>query len=178
MTEAPAFDLKALIREVAAESAHADPGALAEEVDKRVPDEHLREAFREMLRQFVRQMVVTSRTFPAPTVRDAAEPAQASSPAPARPANRSWKRNGIYKWASVLRERVHVGVGAADWKFLGDCDREDLGFIAEERRALAEANIVKAEQYEKLRALLDEHRAATVRELPEQALEDTFGGAE
>lgn len=174
MTEAPEFDLKALIREVADESQHADPGAIAEEVAKRVPNKHLRSAFREMLRPFVRQLVATGRTFPAPMTRETAS--TGSSDTKPRPANRSWKRTGIYRWASVLRERVHVG--ASDWKFLGDCDRDDLGFIASERRTLAEANLLKAEQYEKLLALLDEHGAATVRDLPEKALEDTFGGAE
>lgn len=173
MSTDTAFSLRALVREVAKTSALADPGALAKEVAKRVPDEHIRDAFEEMLRGFVRECASSDRLFPFPS------PQAESLPSAGRPNTRSWKREGIHaKWARAMRERVHVGPAASDWKFFGDCDLADLDFMASERQRLAEANQAKADQYVKLRALLVEHGAETVRDLPEGVLDAAFGGVE
>lgn len=174
MATKTAFSLRHLIREVAASSALTDPGALAKEVAKRVPEEHIHDAFEEMLRPYVRQVIAEGRTFPA---RDSQQ--SKTRPPAGRPGNRSWKRDGIkLEWAKVLRERVHVGPAASDWKLFGDCDAADLDFMIEERERIADANHAKADQYRKVRRLVAEHGVATVRELPEQVLTDAFGGAE
>lgn len=178
MATKTAFSLRQLIREVAESSAIADPGALAEEVANQVPDEHLREAFAEMLRGYVRGVFRDERTFPSlPQPRDRSD--GKSRPPAGRPGNRSRKVAGIRaEWAKVLRERVHVGPPPSAWKFFGDCDAEDIDFLIGEREQIAEANHTKAEQYRKVRKLLVEHDAATVRDLPENVLNDAFGGGQ
>lgn len=178
MATTTAFSLRQLIREVAETSVLADPGALAEEVARLVPDEHIQTAFAEMLRGYVRQVLSEDRTFPfLPQPRTT--PEDKSRPRAGRPANRSRKVAGIREaWAKVLSERVHVGPAPTDWKLFGDCTVDDLDFMAGEREQIAEANHVKAEQYRKVRKLLVEHGASTVRDLPSRVLDDAFGGGE
>ncbi len=173
MATTTAFSLRQLVREVAETTNLADPGEIADEVAGRVPDEHLRAAFTEMLRGFVRGVLGDERTFPRlPQPRETPE-------VPIRPVARSRKVAGIRAaWAKVLAERVHVGPDASDWKLFGDCTTDDLDFMAQEREQIAEANHVKAEQYRKVRKLLVEHSVDTVRDLPEKVLNDAFGGGE
>lgn len=159
------FNLRALVREVAESSTLTDPGSLADEIARRIPAEHVHDAFVQMLRPYVRELITKDRSFGTPTDHHEA-------PRPGR----SWKRDGIRAhWRRVLRERVHVGVGPADWKFLGDCGREDLLFAAAERRQMAEANLAKAAQFEQIAALLDDDK--TVRDLPDDTLAASLGEA-
>lgn len=177
MTE---FNLRALIREVAADSKAADPGAVAEEVARRISAKQLRAAFLEMLRPFVVQTLSQHRLITVPPQHH--EAPRHSTPQPpassGRPGTRSWKRDGVRDhWAKVLQERVHVGVGPTDWKFLGDCDADDCLFISAERRRLAEANLAAAQKFDALAKLLTKHKVQTVRELPRDALTDHLGEA-
>lgn len=175
MATKTAFSLRQLIREVAESTTLADPAEIASEVAGRVPDEHVREAFTEMLRGYVRQVLTDERTFPSlPQPRETEDKTR---PKGSRPGNRSRKVAGIRAaWAKVLTERVHVGPAPTDWKLFGDCDADDLDFMAGEREQIAEQNHTKAEHYRKVRKLLVEHSADTVRGLPEKVLDDAFGG--
>lgn len=157
------FNLRDLIRDVAASSNAPDPGSLADEVARRIPPKHRDEALRLMLRDYVRVMVAQQRMTHT-------EPAS-QQPDNARSNGRSWKRDGIREsWRKMLRDRIHVAPNPSAWKFLGDCSFDDLSFAALERRTAAERTLAKAEEYEALAALLKEHGVETVRELPAEVL--------
>ena len=155
------FNLRDLVRDVAASSPATDPGTLANEIARRIPAEHREAALQAMLRGYVREFLTQDRmTHAEPPGR----PAQSNSA-------RSWKRDGIREgWRKMLRDRLHVAPDPSAWKFLGDCTFDDLSFAALERRTAAERTIAKAEGYEALAALLKEHGVETVRELPAEVL--------
>lgn len=175
MTTTTAFSLRALIREVAEDSALADPGALAKEVAKRLPEEHVQDAYEEMPRHYVREVITSSRALrPQPRPFEDAP----GGTVKAAPVGRSQKVQAIRDWwRSVLRQRLHVGPAGTDWELLGDANAEQLRFAAGERREMAASNLANAEKLEALAALLDEHGVATANELPDGVLASFFGGS-
>lgn len=157
------FSLRHLVRDVLAESSEADPGAIAALVLARITKPNTRDALDQALRLFVRQVISETRIKSAP------------NPAPS-PINRSVKVAAIRDhWQRRLRDRVHVG--ATSWKFLADCNYEDLCAAAAERSQLAERNASWARQYREWAALLTDHDAATMRDLPNVVLADALGRA-
>lgn len=170
------------------ESALTDPGALAKEVSDRVPDEHVREAFEEMLRTYVQTTLTARRSlFPAGVVfREPVAPQKAEEPpangetpgnGKSRSIGRSKKVEAIREaWRAVLRQRINIGPAPEDWKFLGDCGTEDLLFAETARRDLAARNLANADQLKGLRDLLAEHGKHHVRDLPDSVLAGYFGG--
>lgn len=157
------FSLAALIREVSAASISADPGVIAQEVEHRIPVEHIEDALRETLRSYVKEVGrTTALTFPA----------EGGKPAPCgKPNGQSWKRNGIREgWRAHLRARVHVGPDPSDWKLLGQCGYDDLMFAVEERRTIAARTAARADHMEELARLLRLHGVAQVSDLPDDAL--------
>ncbi|MFG1683585.1 hypothetical protein ACGFNP_25675 [Nonomuraea sp. NPDC049269] len=157
-----------------ATSALTDPGALAKEVSKRVPDDHLREAFDEMIRTYVQKIVTGNRTLILPPAAFHEVPTPGGK---VRPVGRSKKVAEIREaWRVVLRERINIGPAAEDWKVLADCDTEDLLFAETARRDLAARNLANADQLKGLRDLLAEHGKQHVRDLPDSVLAAYFGG--
>jgi hypothetical protein len=80
----------------------------------------------------------------------------------------SWKVKSVRNWWSRMLE-ASVYVTDKHKKLLGDCTAEECRFIATDRRAMADDLLNKADEFEKLAALIEEHGVATVRDLPEQA---------
>lgn len=173
-TPTAVFSLRAIVREVIDGSTITDPGEVAAEVDRRVPDEHVREAMNEGLRALVRE-VFRAGGIP-PGVREAPRPGRA----PVAPLKgRSAKRKAINdSWKRVLEKRVHVGPDPSAWKLMGDCAYDDLMFMAEERRAIAARTLSRADRYEALADLLKLHGVEQVRELPEEVLVAHLGEGE
>ena len=164
--------LSDLIREVCDASDSADPDVLAKEVAHRVPKGQALAALQQVLPLLVQHELSRGRRgfAIAPAPRSDDQPADLARP------GRSWKVDGIREaWAAVLRNRVAVGDGA--WKFLADCTVPDLEHAAAVREDMARANARSAEQYRRLAALLAEHGAAVVRDLPDDAIGRVFGGA-
>ncbi|MEO3856100.1 hypothetical protein [Acrocarpospora sp. B8E8] len=177
MTAAPdTFSLRNLIREVAEESALADPGALAKEVSKHVTDDLLRACFDEMIRPFV-QNVISGHRFASAPPTPADDSAEIKEPDGGKSkSNRSWKVKGVREtWRSILRQRLHVGPGSSDWQFLGEATTEELRFAAGERRDLAAANVANAAKLEALAALCDEHGVDAPARLADDVLAEFFG---
>jgi hypothetical protein len=179
VSTATAFNLRSLIREVLDESVLADPGGVAKEVSKRVPDDHLRDAFEEMLRTYVTNTITGGRTlFPKPVNGAFHEVPVPQVGGKSRAVGRSKKVEGIREaWREVLRQRINIGPAPEDWKFLGDCDTEDLAFAETARRELAARNLANADQLKGLRDLLAEHGVEHVRDLPDSVLAAYLGGA-
>jgi hypothetical protein len=173
MTTATAFSLRSLVRDVMDTSALADPGALAKEVLRRVPDEHLREAFEEMLRTYVQNTITGRRNLIPSAALQESLPQGGRS----RPVGRSGKVAGIREaWRAVLKERINIGPASDDWKFLADCNSEDLAFAETARRDLAARNVANADQLQGLRELLAEHGKHRVCDIADSVLAAYFGG--
>lgn len=161
------FNLRSLVREVAANSTLRDPGALAEEVAKHIPAEHVAEALRQCLRVFVRQIVSEDRPHGSVGRAGISPPVQSS-----RSSKVSAIRDG---WQRQLRARYAVGDGA--WEFLGECTREHLTFIATELDKQASQKEAKARGMRGLAAALEEHEVERVKDLPAELLMNSLGAA-
>jgi hypothetical protein len=159
------FNLRNLIREVFDSTEIVGPDALIEPVMARIPDECVHEALRQALRSEVR-IVMDTRRGSNPLL--TSQRASASNDKPwTRPY--SWKVDGWReKW---LRDQVVVDEDHA-WKPLGDCTMSDLLYAATYRRKLASQNNAIADRYENIAAKLKEHGVDSVRELPDDALEE------
>lgn len=166
--------LRDSIRDVLAESAHTNPADVAGEVCSRIPDSEVRVALLEAVTGLVRQVsnVQRSASFTQvdrPSRPEPLPPAVIRSPEPIRGHARSAKRDAVADWwQGILRERIHVGDGR--WAFLGDANRTDLLYAAQERHAQALKLDARAAQFEAVAALMVEHSVIRVRDLPRDAL--------
>lgn len=146
-----AFDLRSLIREVLATSAATDPRDLAREVAARVPVEHLRGALELALVEAVR--VVSNRERHAN---------REASVDPVRPSKKWSDASDLY--LKVLRQREYISTDG-EWKFLGDCTKDDLTAAAQLRFEQASRNVAVAKKYEKLASAMSDGQ--TVADLPQ-----------
>lgn len=143
------FDLRQLVADELATSAVADPAVVADHVLKQVPDEHLRDALATCLPGWV------SRVAHRPLNRSAS----------ASKLGRSRKCDDQAWYRGILRRRLEVGQDGREWKFLGDCTRDDVLRAAQVRRDQAAANLAVAAQLEKLAEKMRVFRASTVADL-------------
>ncbi len=160
MSAEPAFTLRSVVVGVLADSPDPDPHSVAQDVLGRLGEDDLRPALGEMLPAYVRELIRVERN---------------GAGRPASP-GRSWKVEALQEYGRILRLRVHVGDGPLDWKFLGDCEADDLRAAAEERREIAARTVAMAERYERLLKAVEHHGVQTVRDLPEDALGEAWGG--
>lgn len=157
------LDLYSLVRDVCAESAAPDPTTLAKEVAGLIPAEQAMAALLQALPAVVAQVVSRQRSYTPPVPRDTpVTPGMSPKVAAIREAAR----------LGLLRHRVAVGAGV--WKFLGDCDAVDLRRAALVNEQQARANAVRAVQKRRLAEQLEQHRVATVAELPDRALAEAL----
>lgn len=156
------FNLRHLVQEVLNSSTMADPGQVADEVMRRVPRGMVRVALSQTLRLFVRQIISETRI---------SHSGDLSPTAPSTSRKVAAIRDG---WQRRLRDRVHCN---GQWKFLADCNYEDLLAAASERRELADRNMAWARQYDAWARLLTEHDVATFGELPVEAQMSALGAA-
>lgn len=128
-----------------------------------------------LLIPYIRQVVASARSSDVPDADatpasdDLAEPDTAPSPARPRPAAPSWKTAAI---RLLLASTVAIDPDGGDTVLLGDSTARDLTRAACLRRGKADRLLTEAVRLEKLTALLDEHAAATVADLPAPVLED------
>jgi len=149
------FSLRARIREVMDGSATADPKAIADEVLARINTRDAMAALEQALPSYVRIFVGETRRH-----------AVASTGG-----RRSWKAEGARDYAAEFLRRQEDVVGdGTGWKFIAECDAEDMRAVAMKRRQQAADLVDTAAWYEKIAGLLDEHSAATVGALPEPVL--------
>jgi hypothetical protein len=153
------FDLRALVREVCSTSTIADPATIAKEVARRIGRNQQATALDQALPVVVQHVISRGRS--------AVIPQQRAAPT----SNRSRKVASIREtWRRMLRDRIAVGPAVSDWKFLGDCNADDLAYAAAIREDHARRNAARAEQLRQLADLLAEHRVDTVAQLPEPVL--------
>lgn len=162
------FDLRALIREVCDNSTMADPATLAKEVSRHIGRNQQREALEQALPTVVQHVVSRQRGGFVPEQRtsDNTNPSRSRKVAAIR---ETWRR--------MLRDRIAIGPAVSDWKFLGDCNADDLAYAATIREDHARRNAARAEQLRNLAELLTEHGVATVAELPAPTLAASLDAA-
>lgn len=155
MSEAT-FNLREFVREVAESVSDPSPHAVAEAVLDKIADGDLRAALGQVLPD-------TCRRWLAPRMHGSETSIESAAP------NKS-RKSAVAAWVmgleARLQSRVNVGTAKApQWKFLGDCGRDDLIYAAGIRRRLADENASAAAFYEAIAEELARHRQATVRAL-------------
>ena len=151
------FSLSRLVR-AALEGDEADPHRIAEDLIASMSLTDARAALAVTLPDYVAKAIHrTRRRGPAPTTSSARWDNVAELHASGE--------------LTLLRIRVFA---LGEWKFLGDCTRDDVKDIAEQREAEAAANAAAAERFKRLRAAMGRKRAAVVSDLPADVLEGIF----
>lgn len=161
------FVLASLIREVIETNPSPDPSVLAEEVVTRIPDEHLREALTQVMRQVIIRTIGQRRLDVEPS-----ESLKHSSTV-SGPKALSKKVQGIKKdfWKRRLNDRF---LGAGGFVFLRDATWDDLMAAANERSAQAQQFLSRAAQFEAWAALLHQHNVAKFSDLPEDVQQEAL----
>jgi hypothetical protein len=165
--EQRAFNLNEVIRSVLETSTEADPGKLAFEVAAAIPAEHLRAAVVSMLPEHIRELVGKSRYRNRRSAKAESTPGAVGTPWAQRAAKAS------EAWRRRLDDRVHVASG---WKFLAHCTADDLRSACDERRSIAIAASVIADEYESFANLIVEHDVKTFADLPPVVQAVALGG--
>jgi hypothetical protein len=140
----------------------ADLEVLTENVLRRVIEEDkLEEAFSESIRHYVAARVGVSRV-------DALQPqAEGSS---------RWQKSAeaISHYRDIMRERMFVN---GEWKFLGDCTRDDVLAVAADRAERARTMAITAENYQRRADLMGTKRAKTVSALKVEQVQEVLAAA-
>jgi hypothetical protein len=69
---------------------------------------------------------------------------------------------------------VNVAAEGREWKFLGDCTRDDCLTLVDNRRRKASELETEAERYQRVADAMAEYGAETVRQLPREALREVL----
>lgn len=155
MSMATEFNLPDLVRE-ALEGDEADPHVIADALVEEMSLDDLRAALALTLPDYVRMMNRRARRGGA------------------APRSRRWKRAAEHHadgTLALLRLRVFA---RGSWRFLGDCELEDVAALVEDRDAEALANAAAAERYRALRTAMIAAEARVVRDLPGEVLGAIF----
>ncbi len=173
------FDLGRTVRAVLAESDTVNPDDLAGEVLARIPRQERARALKQALPQFVRaESRRSGGSFALPADPPGGQghiDTQTSPAAGGRTSSRSTKVAGIRDWfEQVKRQRINVGDG---YRFLAECTIPDLEAAAAIREDHARATHNRAVQLRAIAALMSEHGAATVADLPDAVLRPVLGDA-
>ena len=174
MTTEP-FSLRALIREVLAETDETNLDSLTGQVFSATGDDYLEEAYAQALPSLIRQ-VIGAATRPYVSL-----PGQISSEAPTATAGEGHSHAGTQALSTLPggqnlinsrvarfrrnRYRISVHVASKEYRHILDCTREDLAFAASESHAHADANRAAAHRYERLIKAMEQRSVTTVGEL-------------
>jgi hypothetical protein len=155
--------LREIIRDKLQRSTSPDPHAVVDPVLKLLGAREVIEAARYGLH-----------TIAVEEVRRSRQRTMAGAPAPPPAPSTKWPAAAQAARArpDIFAQRVQTGSGKDDWRFLGDCDREDLGRAAGLQDGLATAAAARSAQYMTLRKKL--HGQAKVKSLPRATVEAVF----
>lgn len=154
--EVEGFSLPSLVR-AALQGDQPDPHRIAEDLIAAMSLADARGALAVTLPDYVRKIIHTQR--------------QRGGPAPSSSKWTNVAQLHATGELALLRLRVFT---QGTWKFLGDCTREDVTAVAEDRDAEAAANTAAAERFRALRKAMNRHKATVVRDVPADALERIF----
>lgn len=168
---APEFDLDAVIRDVLATSANANPRDIAIDVAARIPDEVLADVVAQLLppriQKAIRYQRAGARYNAARRVRTV-QPAdhQSDDAAPVTVGSGRWQ-NAADITHDPKRWRVAID---GDWMLLGECTAEHVKVAILAYRKLAAANEAIADRYCDLRDTMIAEGASVVADLPDDVV--------
>ena len=137
------------------------PEKIAAKVIKAIPAEDRDAALTEALGHMVRDVIVQTRP---------------STPTPV-PGTRSWKRDAIREHAKARRSELDALYATEDgYKPLRQFSYDEMVALADRLQTLAEKNAAQAERFRRYAAAMRSAKAATLADLPADAL-DALGVA-
>lgn len=169
---APEFDLDAVIREVLATSASANPRDIAIDVAARIPDEVLADVVALLLPVRVRKVIRSQRAGAryntsrrVRTERPVDHQAEGDVPVAA----------GSVRWQDAANithdpKRWRLAIDGDGWKLLGECTEGDVKAVILSYRKLAVANEAIADRYCDLRDTMIAEGASVVADLPDDVV--------
>lgn len=149
--------IQEVAREVIASSNETDPKALSQLCLHEATTEELEGVFEYAVRSALKEAASATRTAPLPQAIIDGTPVASRR---VQAVNRAWS---AYK-----RTRISIG---GEWRLMGTLNADELREVAQHRRRQAEELASKAEEYEKLAALLEERNVSTVEKLSDQEIE-------
>lgn len=153
------FDLRAVARAVIAEDTSEDLGQMIKELRRRIPADAVETALSQALMPFVHDMM----RGPSSALGRSRSPQPRSAKVSA--IRDAWKRH-----LDSIRYTVQDG----SVRRIGDMDRADVVFVAEQLEAIAKQNKLKSMSMRALAAAMSENDAARVRDLPDDFLRQMF----
>lgn len=175
MSVATELDLRGIVLEVVAESAAYDVPTLAKEVSRRINDADLRDALDQALPLVVQNAISNSRGHAR---HDDDEPATAA-PAQRGPVStnqgRSWKRDGIRRYAAELRELYATGFSPGSHKPLGEFTIADCDSAIAMHEKIIAGNEAAMKRWAEFKAQMVTLRKKKIAQLPDAALAEVFG---
>lgn len=175
------IQVRGVIREVSVDMDINDPAAIIEAVVDRIPPHLLREALRQALPPLIRDVLTEHRprgplARPLPSRSGGgAQRRLVGGGAPSPHLSGSRKGSEIRDaWQKVLEAPYSTASGH---KRLGDCGYDDLQYMAKQLDVLAERNARRARGFREMAALLTDHSAPTVRNLPAEVLVQALGAS-
>ncbi len=186
-----ALTLASVISDLLSQPREWSIDALIGEVDKRTPDDLIRDFYRAALRTYLRNRLsnesglirmqetqaqrrsatVSTVTFTPPPPPQAAQ-SRRRSPAPATPPRPSVQTLASSRTALFrLGFRAQILVAPNTYKSILACTADELKRVALVNRELAAANLIAAERYEALAEIMESRGVATVGELAESDVE-------
>ncbi len=166
------FSMRQMIHEVITELDTINVEKIIEETLTRVPNELLLQALGQVLHYAVRDVLTQYRPRGAVAV-----PQQLSGRFKVQHPQLTSTRKGDEIRNAWQRTLDAPYAAEHETKRLGDCDYEDLYFIAYKLDKLAEDNQRRARGFREIAHLLTEHNAETVRKLPATVLMNALGQA-
>lgn len=158
----PNFNLRELVHKILDTSSEPDIGTVADEVARRVPSKHLRDALRVTLRGYVRVMAHQP-SAPPPTSNTTTPNGRSSAGDQSIP---SRKVAAIRDWyGDEMHRRLHTGPNG-QWKFYRDCTAEDFAFGRAERQQQAAWIAASGDACGRREKLIRDCGAATYGDVP------------
>lgn len=183
------FNLRALIREVLAETDETNLDDLTDRVFAATGKRNIHLAYAQALPSLIREVIGSAVRPHSPL------PGQISSEAHTATAGeghssadaqdtRTLPGDGVSVDTSRValfrraRYRISVHVAEKTYRHILDCTMEDLAFAASESHAHADANRAAAHRYERLMKAMDERNVRTVGQLTDLEIEALLAGTD
>lgn len=175
MSVATKLDLRDLVLAVVSTSAAYDVPTIAKEVSRRIEDHDLRDAIDQALPQVVQNTISNSRGHVHHGDDESAAVAPDQRGPRAAKSGRSWKRDGIRKYATELRDLYATGFGPGSHKPLGEFTIPDCDSAITMHGKIIEGNEAARKRWAGFKAQMATLKVKKIAQLPDAALAEVFG---
>lgn len=157
------FDLSEAIDAQVARTRKPNPARIATKVANAVPEHELRPLLAKLLRQAVTHRMSRDRNYPARVLTGEGQ-GDADTHATSAPRSARWERVRDWRTQPVCI----IGDDGETWKQVRDCTRDDIARLVATNERLAATHRENAERWRRVLALMVEHGAETVGDLPDE----------